>query len=201
MAYGGENQLTVSGWYGAAGRADEPRDSKLNRMLVHRFQIEAPEQMAPADTTVETANTKKLTILAGTSQAGDRFVGRGWGKVTNQNGADEATIRVRLGGLTGVAIVDHAGGDPGTGDHVWFHFDLWFEAKGAALTSKFHSHGVSQNTGDTAQDTFVEDNTSIDTTVEQDIVVTQDWNADNVANRFKLFELSAELFRTRQAWG
>lgn len=201
MAYGGEQTITPRGWGGAAGRSDEPDLAKLNRILVQRFQISASEQMAPADTSVEVANTQKLTIPEGTLKAGDRLRIKGFAKVTNQNGSDTLRARVRIGGLSGVLVATVTPYDAATNDRVKFAVDLWFEAVGAATASKFHSSGVAKRTGGSDEDTFVEDNTTLNTNAAIDIVFTQFWSADSANNRVKLYELSAELYRTRQAWG
>lgn len=201
MAYGGEQTITPRGWGGAAGRGDEPDVAKLNRILVQRFQITASEQMAPADTSVEVANTQKLTIPAGTLKAGDRLRIKGFAKVTDQNGSDTLRARVRIGGLSGVLVATVTPYDAATNDRVKFAVDLWFEAVGIATASKFHASGVAKRTGGSDEDTFVEDNTTLNTTAAIDIVFTQFWSADSVNNRVRLYELAAELYRTRQAWG
>jgi len=205
MAYGGENQIVLAGWGGAAGRPDEPFGSKLNRILVQRFQIDASEQMAPADTTVETANTKKLTLGAALIMPGDRLHVHGWGAVTASNAAAEITTRLRLGGLTGVELAVIAGYDAVDADHHEWDAWLWFEAVGAATpttpTSKFHSRGRGWRTGGSDERTVVKDNQTLSTLAALDIVATQDWSTNNAGNRFKLYELSAELYRTRQTWG
>lgn len=201
MAYGGENEITILGWSGARGKSDEPDLAKINRILVQRFQITASEQMAPADTTVLTANTQKLTIPAGTFKAGDRLIVRGWGKVTAANSTDAIAGFVKLGGASGVTLATTASADATLNDYHEFVSELWWEAVGAAAASKFHSHGRSFRTGGSDARTYVIDDTSRDTTAALDIVFAQQWTVNNAGNRFKLYELSAELYRTRQAWG
>lgn len=201
MAYGGEQTITPRGWGGAAGVSDEPDLAKLSRISTQRFQITASEQMAPADTGIEVANTQKLTIPANTLKAGDRLRIRGFAKVTNQNATDTLRARLRIGGLTGVLLATVTPYDAATNDRVSFEADVWFEAVGAATVSKFHSAGRAKRTGGSDEDTFVEDNTTLNTGAAIDIVFTQFWSANSASNRVKLYELSAELFRTRQAWG
>lgn len=200
MAYGGENTITITGWSGTAGSNDEPNEAKLNRVLVQRFQISASEQMEPADTGIEVANTQRLTIPANTLKAGDRLRIKGFSKVTGQNGTDTIRVRLRIGGLTGVMLATVTPYDAATNDRIRFTADVWFESVGTATNSKFHSHGLAKRTGGSDEDTYVEDNTTLDTTAAIDVVYTQFWSADNSNNRCKLYELSAELFRTRQAW-
>lgn len=199
MAYGGEQVISPRGWGGAAGSNDEPDLAKLERILTQRFQISASEQMAPEDTTVETANTQRLTIPAGTLKAGDRLRIRGFGRVTNQNSTNTITTALKIGGLAGVTLAAVGAYDAATNDiHEW-EAELFFEAVGG--TPKIHSRGKSWRTGGSDARTHVVDSSTPATTGALDIVITQDWSADHANNRFKLFELSAELFRTRQPWG
>ncbi|MFO0749121.1 MAG: hypothetical protein U1F43_26185 [Myxococcota bacterium] len=71
---------------------------------------------------------------------------------------------------------------------------------GAASTAKFHSRGKSWRTGGSDAHLAVVDNTSISTNAAIDIVYTQVWSANSASNRFKLYMLRAEIYRTRQAW-
>lgn len=201
MAYGGEQTITPAGWGGAAGRKDEPDLAKLARILPLRYQISAPQQMAPADTTVETANTSKLTIPGGTLKPGDRIRVRALADTINKSGPPKVQCRIRFGGLTGVAVAASGNNTAAVGNKHWLEADIFVEAVGAALTAKFHSHGYAFVTGLSDVHTVVVDETSISTNADIDIVFTQDWDGDNVLNRVKLYELSAEVFRTRQAWG
>lgn len=200
MAYGGENEVVIAGWSGARGKSDEPELAKVNRILVQRFQITASELMAPADTTVLTANTQKLTIPALTHQKGDRLVVRAWGKVTAANGTDQIATSLMLGGTGGVVLATNASADATVADIHELEAEFWWEAVGAAVTSKFHSRGSAFRTGGSVNRTSVVDNTTRDTTAALDIVFAQQWTVNNAGNRIKLYELSAELYRTRQAW-
>lgn len=200
MSYGGENTVVVTGWGGSAGAQDEPFEVKFNQIIPLRFQISASEQMAPADTTVETANTQKLTIPAGTFKTGDRAKVRAWGKVTAANGADTFTGRIRIGGVAGIEVAAKAAYNADANDYVRLDADLWIETQGAAAASKTHAAGKAKATGEAEDETYVVDSTALDTTIANDIVVTQDWSVDNAGNRFKLYELELVLYRTRQAW-
>lgn len=160
---------------------------------VARFQIDASELMAPADTSVEVANTEKLTIPANTIANSDRLRITGFAKVTNQNGTNTLTPRLRIGGLTGVVLATVTAYDAATNDRIRFEADVFFETKGAA--SKVHSVGVAKRTGGSEEDTFVEDDSSLNTTAAIDIVFTQQWSANSASNRCKLYDLSAELHR------
>ncbi|MFO0749122.1 MAG: hypothetical protein U1F43_26190 [Myxococcota bacterium] len=71
-------------------------ESKFNRVLTHRYQITASEQMAPADTTVETANLQKLTIPAGTLKAGDQIKITRFGQVTTRTAPTPSRAPSRL---------------------------------------------------------------------------------------------------------
>lgn len=201
MSYGGEQTIIPRSWPTTVlpGRADEPDLVRLNRILTLRYQIDAPEQMAPADTTVETANTKKLTIVGGTIQDGDRFRGQFWGEVTAANSTDTLLPRIRIGGLTGTVVAATPAYNADANDIVRGTFDIFFELNGA--DAEFHSLGIAKATGETEVETLVKDDVTLDTTADIDIVFTQDWSVNNVGNRFRLIELSGELIRTRQAWG
>jgi len=201
MSYGGEQYITPRGWGGAAGRADEPDLAKLARIQTQRIQITASEQMAPADTSVLTANTQKLTIPAGILRAGDRLRVRALAKVTNQNSSNTVATFLKIGGASGVTLATVAAYDAATDDIHELEADLWIEVPGAALTSKFHSRGKSWRTGGSDARTHVVDDQTRDTTAALDIVFAQQWSANSASNRVKLYELAAELFRTRQAWG
>lgn len=171
-------------------------DNFAELYVLHRsYGITASEQMAPADTSVETANTQKLTIPANTLQAGDRLRIRGLARVTGQNATDTLRDRLRIGGLTGVQIAAVLPYDAANNDNIRFEADLWFESVGIATASKFHSVGRAKRTGGSDEDTFVVDNTTLDTTAAIDIVHTQVWSADNATNRVKLYELTADLLR------
>ena len=168
-----------------------------------RYGITASEQMAPADTTVETANTQKLTIAAGTLEAGDRIVGKAWGKVTAANSTDLLTARVRIGntGLTGTILAEQAAYNADANDIVEFDFSIFFErltdsdADPDPITSLMHSAGKAKATGETEIPTHQVDITSVDTEAAIEIVFTQDWSVDNAGNRFKLYDLRAEILR------
>ena len=201
MSYGGEQIITPAGWPTTSYRGDEPDLVKLGRILPLRYQIDASEQMAPADTTVLTANTKKLTIPASTLVKGDRIKVKAWGKVTGQNGTDTIATWLKIGGSSGVTLATVAAYDAATNDIHELEAELWWEVVGAAATSKFHSKGKSWRTGGSDARTHVVDDQSRTTLAALDIQVFQQWGGNNASNRFKLYELEAVVFRTRQAWG
>lgn len=198
MSYGGENTLVISGWSGAEGAKDEPMEAKLNRILPLRFQISAPQQMAPVATNVEVANTSKLTIPANTLKAGDRLRVRAFGKVTGVNGTPKLTGRIRAGGLTGTAVAATGAVTATLNNAYVLEAEIVFEAIGVG--TKYHSQGKAWVTGQSDVHTVVFDDTSLNTEEVIDIVWTSLFDADHASNRFKLYELSAELIRTRQAW-
>lgn len=200
MAYGGEQTIST-GWGGAAGRGDEPELEKVNRILTLRYQISASEQMAPPDTTVETANTQKLTVPANTLQSGDRLKLRAWGKVPSANGTDTLTARLRAASVSGLVLAEQPAYNADANDYVRLEADMHLETKGAAAASKLHSAGKAKATGEAEAETYVVDDTSLDTTAALDFLFTQDWSANSASNRFKLYELELLVFRTRRAWG
>lgn len=206
MAYGGEQTISPVGYSGAAGRSDEPMMSKLGRILPLRYQITASEQMAPADTTVLTINTQKLTIPAATIRAGDRLKVKAWGKVTNQNSTDTITSLLRLNGTgnagaTQLTLASVVAYDAATSDIHELEAELFFETLGTFAVGKLHSKGKSWRTGGSDARTHVVDSTTISLLTAITVEVGQQWNVNNANNRFKLYELEAVLFRTRQAWG
>ncbi len=92
---------TPKNWHGTDTAPNAPEEVRLKTAVqtaltsvedkVSRWGITASEQMAPADTTVETANTQKITIPANTITAGARLVGRALAKVGLANSTDTLT--------------------------------------------------------------------------------------------------------------
>lgn len=149
---------------------------------IRRFGITAPEQLAPADTSVESTHAG-LTLDV--MEAGGRLVIKGWGKVTNQNGANTFTPKLYLGGTVMATMTAF---DPATNDRVWFDVELFIEdTAGDILT--FNSRGQMAKSGGTVTETYVE--ASANEANPSDVIFTQQWSANSASNRFKLFELSA----------
>lgn len=195
----GEQTLPHPGWLDVPanrGRRDEPSEAILNRILTRRFHVDGVETPEPEDTTVEEAFAGKLTLAGLLS--GDRLHVHGWAKVPSQNGTNELTPRVRLGGLAGVVIATVAAWDPADGDRVKWDAWIHFETIAAAAASSFHSWGEAKRTGGSVEDTVVENNATLDLTGEVDVVLTQQWSADHASNRLACYDFAAELYRSRQ---
>lgn len=205
MAYGGEQTITPTGWTDERqGRDDEPDLAKLSRITTLRYQISA-EDTSPAGA-AEAAFTNKLTIPADTLKAGDRILYRAKFKVLDQNGSDTLILRLRIGGLTGVVMGTVPSYDPADGDE--HEIEGWLRVSsitaGVGLDKlRLNGVGKSVKIGGTAflAVTSIDDDETLDPAVDIDIVGTYHWGASHADNDVRIKELSAEVFRTRQAWG
>lgn len=153
---------------------------------------------AVTDTTSETAFDQAVTVPANLLSAGAVLRIRGKVRVTSGNGTDTLTLRLRIGGLTGVLLatapafdVTNGGGDLGVLDSVVTVREIG--ASGSITAASGAGLGVPGTA------TWRVDGTvgaqSIDTTAAKDVVVTAQWSAASASNSCLLEDLTVSLAR------
>lgn len=207
MSYGGEQTLPTPGWTGAAGRADEPLESILNRILPLRYQIDTEDTSTGVTAgTAETIFVNKLTIPGGCLKKGDRIRIRGKTKVLTKHSTDTMRLRLRIGGLAGLMLADvpayNASNSDGHELEAWLRVSS-ITAGGGSDRLQLVGVGKTLKTGGTAllASTDIDDDTSLVAASDQDLVLTYAWSVSDAGNQVRIKELEAVVFRTRQAWG
>lgn len=121
-------------------------------------------------------------ILANSLSVGDVLKFDGYGTLTTANGSDSVTVRVKLGSTT-IATQASATGVV-TDEPLHIHVVMTVRSIGASGTiSSYIDINISGGDNDT-----INESTTIDTTVSEDLTVTAQWDNADVGNIFDLMQ-------------
>ena len=149
---------------------------------------------AVSNTTTESKFDQSVTAAAGRLTAGMLVKIRWQGIATATNATDTLRIRVRIGGLTGTLLFDHAATDVANNDVFSGEFSLIVRTAGASGTIVGVGTGKSIAAAEGSA-TFKDDilaSTTVDTTAAQEICVTATWSVANAGNSVRLDVLAVE---------
>jgi hypothetical protein len=132
------------------------------------------------------------TILKNSLVAGQLVQCRFQGIVTAANATDTLTVRLRIGGLAGVALIAMTAQDVAANDVFTGEFELAIRTIGASGTmigtGTFKSIPAAEGTMTIRDDILA--STAIDTTADQQVCVTGQWSVANAGNSCR-----ADFFR------
>lgn len=148
---------------------------------------------AVSNVTAETAFDKKFTVKKNSLQPGSVLKIKFQGIATSANSTDTLAIKLYIGGIAGTALLSLAARDVANNDIFWGEFDLVVRTIGASGT--FVGMGktfASPNAQGTALIGSSIASTTIDTTADQDIVVSATWSAQSASDSCRLDILIVE---------
>lgn len=150
---------------------------------------------AITNTTTETLFSTAATINRLSLEPGTRIKIRWQGIATATNSTDTLRIRVRIGGLTGTVLFDHAATDVANNDVFSGECELIVRTVGAAGTFVAVASGKSipAASGTATYKDTVTASTAINTLIAQVIGVTAQWSVANAGNSCRLDILTVEV--------
>jgi hypothetical protein len=167
--------------------AAEPKPVPLTHTLL------ATAGAALGNSTAETVLASG-TILKNSLIAGQLIQCRFQGIVTAANSTDTLTVRLRIGGVAGIALIAMVATDATANDVFTGEFELAVRSIGAAGTmagvGTFKSIPAAEGTMTIRDDIL--SSTALDTTADQQVCVTGQWSVANAGNscRVDFFRLT-----------
>lgn len=159
--------------------------------------LEAPVAASTAvtNTTSETAFDKKITVPKNTLHAGSVVRIKFQGIATSTNSTDTLQIKLYIGGTGGTALLTGTATDVADNNIFAGQFDIIIRTNGSSGTFVgFGSHTkvpAASNTATLVVATI--GSTTIDTTADQDVVVSATWGAQSASDSCRLDFLTVEI--------
>ena len=135
-----------------------------------------------SNTAVETVFSPAYTFKAGTLIQGATFRVRAGGEADNVTGTPNLVMRIRLGGLTGTLIVTASQTSVGAGANWILDGQVTIRTVGAGGTFAVTSFGMVQASMEVTDAPAG----AVDTTIDNDLVVTAQWSAAAAGNSVSL---------------
>jgi hypothetical protein len=182
----------------SAGRlVNLPNTEETSHNVVPRVAyVNTAPSTTITNTTAETAFDTKYTIPANTLQPGSVIKVRWQGIAPSTNATDTLLIRLRLGGVAGTALAVGTATD--VANNAVFGGDAaiivrTIGAAGTFVAAGEHTEAPAAS-GTAVLDVFeITASTAIDTTVDQDLVVTATWSVASAANQVRLDVMVVEV--------
>lgn len=138
---------------------------------------------------------KYYTIPANSLRPGQLIKVRFQGIATATNGSDTLTIKLKIGGLSGTALISMAAQDVADNDVFQGEYEIIIRTVGAAGTmigcGTYKSVPAAEGTMTVKDDILA--STAIDTTADQVVGVTAQWSSTNAGNSCRLDFLRVEM--------
>lgn len=151
---------------------------------------------ALSNSTTETA-LGTVTIPANTLKAGDVVRIRYQAIATATNSTDTLAVSLKIGGVSGTALIAHAATDVADNNVVSGEFELTIRTTGASGTcvgvGTYKSVPAAEGTMTVKDDILA--STTIDTTAAQAVVVTGTWSVASASNSCRLDVLNVSIVR------
>jgi poly-gamma-glutamate capsule biosynthesis protein CapA/YwtB (metallophosphatase superfamily) len=174
-------------------KAGELVNKQLDLVYSGLSYVNTAASTAVSNTTAETAFDVKYTLKKNTVRAGTRLKIAFQGIATATNSTDTLAIALKIGGVSGTALLSLAARDVANNDIFSGEFELVFRTIGA--TGTFVGWGKSPanpNAAGSALNMNFKASTTVDTTADLDIVVTATWSAQSSGDSCRLDLLSVE---------
>lgn len=148
------------------------------------------------NTTDEAIFDKSYTLPANFLKAGDVLHIVGQVTVNDNNSTDTLTLTLRIGGLSGTAVIATAAVDVADADVGFIDCYVAIRTIGAAGTFVATGTQGLGVPGTVTAKPFTKGSTAIDTTTAQVIAISADWSVAHADNEASLTSLIVELLRT-----
>jgi hypothetical protein len=166
-----------------------------------QFYVNTAESAEHENTTDEALFDKYTTIPAGYLKAGDVIHVTGQVTVADNNSTDTLTLTLRLGGLSGTAVIATAAVD--VADNDVGYIDAYLVVRTVGSSGTFVASGVQGLgvPGTVTAKPFTKVSTAVDTTAALVIGISADWSVGHADNEASLTTLIVEVLRSAEPNG